>query len=134
MIPKGDVPLWSSTIPTLELSTGDEPIRQLRVRFHANPFSRAADEIDYSDYCGEFLLSYLPPNSTITVSGVARQAWASVNGAQPVPASQLLYGTGGKPMEWPELSCNLDYLMTVDVPPTEDFENLTVRLSINRAE
>lgn len=134
VIPAGNVAVWADTVPTFELSTGAEAIRQLRVRFFANPFDREPDEVDPTSYCGEFLVSYLPANSTLTVSGVSEQAWVSVSGGAPIPANQLLYGTDGAPMEWPELSCGISYVVAIDVPPTESLDNLEIELVVNRRE
>lgn len=133
-IPAGNVALWAATVPTLELSTKTQEIRQLRVRFFPNPFGWDRDDLDPTAYCGEFLLSYLPANSVLTVSGVNRRAWAQVAGGGPEPANHLLYGTDGGPMEWPELTCALPYIMTVDIPPTADIDDLEIALFVNRRE
>jgi hypothetical protein len=133
-IPAGLVPLWAATVPTITLLTKTTDVRQVRVRFHANPFGRPLSGIDPSDYCGEFLLSYLPANSALTVNGVTQEAYAVVAGAAPVPASHLLYGTGGTPMVWPDLSCALSYWMTIDILPTSNVANLTFDMVFNRRE
>jgi hypothetical protein len=133
-IPGGQIAGWAYTIPTLTLATGSQDVRQVRVRFFANPFGWAQEDLDPTAYCGEFLLSYLPANSSLTVSGVTESAWASVAGAAPVAANHLLYGTDGGPMEWPELTCGVEYIVTVDVPPTLDVDNLDIELALNRRE
>ncbi len=133
-ISAAEVPLWANTIPTLTFYTKTDAIRQLRVRFHPNPFDWDATDVDPTSYCGEFILSYLPANSTLTVTGVSEDAWASVAGSAPVTANHLLYGTDGSPMEWPALSCNIPYVMTIDVPPDLDEANLEYAVVINRQE
>jgi hypothetical protein len=134
VIPAGDVALWAGTVPTLAISTKTEDVRQVRVRFQPNPFGWDPGDISPIDYCGEFILSYLPANSILTVSGVSREAWAQVAGGAPQSANQLLYGTGGTPMDWPELSCALEYVMTIDVPPGLAIDDLDFDLTINRRE
>jgi hypothetical protein len=133
-IPGEFVSLWSETVPTLQLLTQDDEVRQLRVRFYANPFGWDATAVDPTGYCGEFLLSYLPANSTLTVDGVSQAAYAQVSGSMPIPANQLLYGSDGSPMDWPSLSCGVDYIMTVDILPTEDVDNLTIAVFLNNRE
>lgn len=133
-IPAGNVALWAGTVPTITFATKTEDIRQMRVRFFPNPFSRDPEQLDPMDYCGEFLLSYLPSNSTLTVSGMVERATAQVAGAAPVAADHLLYGTGGTPMTWPELSCGIAYVMTVDILPSETIDNLDIELVVNRRE
>jgi hypothetical protein len=135
-IPIADVASWASTVPTVSLTTDVEDVRQVRVRFYPNPYQVVVDEADdlSSDFCGEFLLSYLPANSVLTVNGVSHTAYAVVAGAAPIPADQLLYGTDGDPMDWAELSCGIAYVMTVDILPTADIDNLTIGLVLNRKE
>lgn len=89
--------------------------------------------VDPCGYCSEFILSYLPANAELTVDGLTHAAYASISGGPAKPASHLLYGTNGIPMSWPQLSCGIPYIMTVDVPPT-DVANVTVSLSLTRQE
>lgn len=133
-IPAGDVALWAGTVPNLSISTITGDIRQVRVRFYPNPFGWDVDDLAIDDYCGEFILSYMPANSVLTVSGVTREAWAQVAGGAPQSANTLLYGTGGTPMDWPELSCAIPYVMTIDVPPGTDVDDLTFDLTVNLRE
>lgn len=133
-IPAGNVAEWAETIPVLTLLTQTLDVRQVRVRFHPNPFGWADSKVDPTAYCGEFLLSYLPANSSLTVDGVSESASASVAGSASQPASQLLYGTDGAPMTWPDLSCGIGYLMTVDIPPTAAINNLDLGLVVYRKE
>jgi hypothetical protein len=37
-------------------------------------------------------------------------------------------------MEWPELSCGVPYVVTIDVPPNETLDNLAIELTVNRKE
>lgn len=128
------VPVWAKAIPTVMFKTMGSAIRQVRVRFHPNPFGFEREQLAPSDYCGEFLLSYLPANSILTVDGVTQSAYASVAGGPTTPANHLMYGTDGVPMDWPELTCGLEYVMTVDVPPGTDFDNLGLEVFTNRQE
>lgn len=132
-IPRAEVSTWSKTLPTLTLSTLDEDVRQVRVRFTPNPFSYPAEEVDPCDFCSEFILSYLPANTRLVVDATVRRAFAEVAGAPAVVASQLLYGTDGLPMSWPDLSCGTPYVMTVDIPPA-DADSIVVELALTRQE
>lgn len=134
-IPAVEVSLWSDAVPTIKLiSDPGVSFRQVRVRFHPNPFEWAITRVDPKSYCGEFLLSYLPANSTLVVDGVAEDAWVSVAGGQTLAARQLLYGTGGKPMEWPELTCGIGYVMTIDVPWVSTPTGLAIEASVTLRE
>jgi len=103
-----------SAFPAVTLTTGSLAARGVRVRFYANPFSVPADQIDPCSYCGEFVLSYLPPNGALTVDTSLRDAWLVVNG-QRQTAMSLLYGSDGGPLTWPEMTCGVPYLMAVDL-------------------
>lgn len=117
-----DVPLWLTSVPTLEIQTKAQAFRQVRVRFYPNPFNRELgggnndQPIDLCSYCAEFIVGYVPPNTLLTVDGVAKRSWAAVNMVGTVPADHVMYGTDGVPMEWPELSCGTEYLVSIDVP------------------
>lgn len=132
-IPGESISGWSQMVPTIVLNTGAEDVRQVRVRFTPNPFGWTPDAVDPCAYCSEFILSYLPARAELTVDGLTERAFASVAGGSAKPASQLLYGTDGAPMSWASLSCGIDYVMTVDVPPT-DVANVSVSLSLTVQE
>jgi hypothetical protein len=89
--------------------------------------------VDPYAYCGEFIISYLPADAELIVDGVLNRAWASVGGAESVPASNLLYGTDGTPIVWPQLTCGIPYLLTIDVPPGTG-DDILLGLSLTRRD
>lgn len=93
----------------------------------------ATSPIDPCSYCSEFIVSYVPPYSVVTVDGMVRRAYASVQGGPTRPASNLLYAGDGGPMSWTELTCGIPYLVSVDVPPDEH-ENVEFGLELTRKE
>jgi len=132
-IPAEDVSAWSKTLPTITLVSGGTEVRQVRVRFTPNPFGWAPASVDQFAYCAEFILSYLPARTELVVDGTVKRAWASVAGARSVTASNLLYGTDSGPMSWPELTCGVPYLMTIDVPVGTG-DDVSLSLSLTRQE
>jgi hypothetical protein len=100
---------------------------------NASPSLAAYASIDPCSYCSDFALSYLPPNSAITVDGKVKRAYASVAGTASRPASNLLYGDEGGPMSWSELTCGVPYLMSIDVPP-DQVANVSVSVQLTRQE
>jgi hypothetical protein len=92
-----------------------------------------AAPIDPNSFCSEFILSYLPAQTELTIDGTVERAFASVAGAPSNTASHLLYGTDGVPMTWPEMSCGIPYAVTIDVPPAEA-ANVSVSLALTRRE
>lgn len=117
-IPDTFVPTWSTGIPTIQLKTGGEAVRQLRLRFYSNPFNRELDMLDGCDFCGEFLVSYIPPDSIMTIDGVEQQVTVEQPGGRISTGNHLLYGSDGGPMSWPELICGIPFTTVVDVSPT----------------
>lgn len=131
-IPSTEVAEWQSTLPTLELTTGIEPERQVRIRIYPNPFDYPTSLIDFSNYCSEQIISYLPPGTRLTIDGELERVFAEVGGGNAIAADHLLYGTGGGPATWPDLSCGISYLLTVDVPPTSTAGNLSADVALIR--
>lgn len=111
------VPRWSDLVPIVNLTTGAEAVRQLRVRFYSNPAGRPVYDLVQCDYVGEFIVSYLPPNSTMTIDGTSEEVVVVGETGLPQTASHLLYGSGGGPMVWPYMSCGSQYDLAVDIDP-----------------
>ena len=128
-IPTTAVPLWTDAVPVITLTTRSVAVRQVRIRFYPNPFGYDLTDIDECDYCGEFIVSYIPATSDMTISGILETATVSVAGGPGLAATHLLYGSGGAPFEWPTLSCGTGYVMVVDVAPVE-VGDLSVNLAI----
>lgn len=128
LVTNDNVPRWGSAVPVVTLSTGDVAARQVRIRFY--PLNDPLDPLRYNecDYEMEFILTYLPPSTTMVIDGVRRQATASVGGNDPVSALHLLTGSGGAPYTWGTLTCDRDYAMTVDVAPLA--EDVVVSLDL----
>lgn len=131
-VPASEVHIWTATLPTIVLHTGSFAERQVRVRFFPNPDGLPPREMNTEVPEGELILTYVPPNSTIVLDGVAQRVWAQVNGGDTIPANHLLYGTGGSPATWPELTCGVEYLIALDVPTDAPSGNLRTELSLTQ--
>lgn len=129
-VPATDIPLFSSALPVVTISTGNVAARQVRMRWYRNPLELTVSEINPCDFEGEIIASYVPPFAEMEINSITRTAQAVVDGGLPQVGTQLLYGPDGGPMIWPELSCNIPYVFTVDVEPDGDVANLDVRLDL----
>lgn len=129
-VPATDIPLFSSALPVVRINTGNVAARQVRMRWYRNPASLPVTGLNACDFEGEIIASYVPPNAVMEINAITRSAEATVNGGLPQVATQLLYGPDGGPMIWPELSCNIPYVFTVDVEPDGDVTELDVRLDL----
>lgn len=115
-IPQSEVSDWLTMVPTITLNTGPYPARQVRIRIYPNPNNRAPNELSPEAYCSEQIISYMPENTVMVLDGVSQSAWATVGDLDPMSADHLLYGTGGVPPVWPELSCGMAHVIAFDVP------------------
>lgn len=113
------VPVWSDALPVVTIQAGAINVRQIRIRFYPNPLGLDLSEIEPCNFCGEFIVSYVPRWSTLTVDSIRQQAYMTSPGGVIRAASHLLYASDGGPMEWSSLSCGLEYTMTVDVAPSQ---------------
>ncbi|NDL58644.1 hypothetical protein [Phytoactinopolyspora mesophila] len=124
---------WENAVPIIELENrSSTAVRQARVRFYPNPLNRTEfTDLDPCGWCGEFIVSYIPGNSTMTLDGMTQRVSVERPGGQEFTADHLIYGSGGGPMTWPELSCGLSYMMTVDFAPDDaDVVTTSVQLAV----
>lgn len=131
-IPETEVRRWSSTLPTLILNTGSSAERQVRIRYYPNVDGGPIEAATGNDWEAEQILTYIPPNTEITLDGVTRNVTAVVNGGSTVSGNRLLYGTGGIPATWPELRCGIGYVVTMDVPLEAPAGNLDSRVIVTQ--
>lgn len=123
-IPDAALPTWTDMLPTIRLGTAHLPVRNVRVRF----FPATMEGMDHThlsgcDACGSFVITYIPPNSEITLDGTTQKATVRYNGTmEDHPASHLLASDGGNVFTWPVLSCGMGYFAAVDL----DFVTLPV--------
>lgn len=115
VLPAEEVSEWLDTILVMTVSTRLLEARQVRIRTWRNPDGLTPREFQPVAWEAEQIVSYLPPETTLTLDGVSQRAWAEVGGDR-LSADALLYGTGGGPASWPVLSCGVPYLISVDVP------------------
>lgn len=112
------LPDFRDTVPIINLTTGGEDVRQVRVRFYPNPFMFPVDQLDACNFCGEFVVTYIPANSTMTIDGIRQWVSVAMPGGSIATANHLLSSSSGGPVEWPLLGCGTGYSMVVDVSPT----------------
>lgn len=95
--------------------TSPEVRRLLRLRFYANPLGRPVSAISGSRWDGEFIVTYMPDNSEIIIDGALKRAEIYSQGGV-TSATHLLIGSDGRPFEWPDLNCEVPYVLHVDSP------------------
>lgn len=128
-----DVSVWAESVPTITLTTHDLPERLVRIRYFPNPEGVPSSDFIGEEYAAEQIISYIPADTSLTIDGVSRRAWASVDGGGLLPADHLLYGSNGSPATWPSLECGTAWLIAVDVPRGSSVAgNLSIDVSLTR--
>jgi len=133
LVPDDVVPVWRDAVPIVDIQTQATAARQVRVRFYPNPFAGPPETLDPCDFCGEFVISYIPPYSVLTIDGIRQQAFVTGPTGAVQVANHLLYSSDGGPMQWPLLSCGVTYTAAVDVAP-EGVSDLSAKLCIAARE
>jgi hypothetical protein len=116
-IPDSLIPLWAEAVPILSLRTGAVAARKAQVRFMPRPFpTQAPVDLDPCSVCGEFVIDYIPPNSTFTLNGMEERAYITQPGGKVTDANHLLSGMSATTLfQWPVLTCGTGYLALVDI-------------------
>ena len=108
-------------------------VRDVRVRFYANPLGADLDEVDECGACGEFYISYIPQSTVMTIDGIRKRVTANVAGTGEANAMHLASDSDYGPVRWPTMTCDIAYYMTVDIAPDEVLD-LDVRLAVAQRE
>lgn len=130
-IPPSEVSDWLTMLPTITLTTGPYDARQVRIRVYPNAANQQPSDMDQDAWCSEQIISYIPANTEMVLDGVTERAWATVDN-ETRPADHLLYGTGGSPATWSELSCGIGHLVSFDVPLDSPEGSVSPVISLTR--
>lgn len=118
-IPAAYVPLWDSVLPTIEIHATTQDVRNLRLRFYADPDDSGGAAIDDNcGFCGDIVFSYIPASHTLIFDGPNERVYVQDPGGHLRRADSLVYATDGTPFQWPLLSCGNGYVVTFDLPQT----------------
>lgn len=102
-------------VPVITIAAGATNAQFIRLRFYAEGTNNTG-----CDYEGEFLVSYLPANSIMSIHGITQQVTVTLSDGREVPGGHLLYGTDGRAYQWPSLGCGRTYTMTADMMPGQN--------------
>lgn len=124
------VPRNLTAYPVITLTAGSAPVRQARIRFWPNPDNLTIDLLDPCSYDGEIIVSYLADGATMVIDGVLREATVSKPGFVDVNANHALYGPEGGPVDWPELSGGIPYLVTLELDSTQPYTDTLMTIDL----
>jgi hypothetical protein len=118
-IPEQYIGLWTAMVPVIQIHAKKE-VRSMRLRFFADP--RRNNNIHIDDpcnFCGDLMFTYIPQGSILTFDGSDHTIYVQESGGPKRRCDSLVFGSHDKPFEWPELSCGIPYIVTVDLPQTQ---------------
>lgn len=124
------VPRNLTAYPVITLAAGSTAIRQARIRFWENPNSLNIDQLDPCAYVGEIVVSYLAAGATMVIDGVLHEATVSLTGFDTQNANHVLYGPDGGPVEWPELSGGIPYLVTLELDSSAPYTDTLMTVDL----
>ncbi|MGO1566468.1 MAG: fibronectin type III domain-containing protein [Brachybacterium sp.] len=129
-VPSTQLRHWLTVVPTVTITTQNEDVRQVRIRFYANPENLEPEDAYELEPEAEQIVRYIPANTELTLDGISEQAWAVVDGSDSLRADHLLYGEGGGPATWSPMRCGSPYLVSFDVPTMTPEGNLFFDMSL----
>lgn len=118
-IPRQYVPSWGEVVPKVEIHATQRDLRNLRLRFYADPYGTGDISDDPCAYCGDLVVSYVPKDHTMVLDGAERTVYVVSPGGARRPAGSLVFKTDGTPFDWPALTCGFGYIVTIDLPQTQ---------------
>jgi hypothetical protein len=104
----------------LSITNDDRPKRGVRLRLYADPLERGLAGIDECNFCAEFTLTYVPPNSVLSIDAARRRVTTTLPGSIAINTSASVRGAAGGPFDYPSLQCNVAHLVILDVPDDYD--------------
>lgn len=123
---------WFESVPIITIYSGDEPMRNVAVRFWQNPVGFDCNDRDrFPDCasCATIAVSYIPANSSLIINGAERTAQYECPGAVRGSALQNLYTVDGGPFGFPVFDC-AGVCVCVSVDPETTHEDATVKIEL----
>lgn len=114
-IPKGLIPNTAEGALQLNIYSGATAMRGINVRVWENPLGLSVDDLDSCDACSELNISYIGPQSTLTIDGAARTSTIACPTGSSVRANAFIAsGSGSSSFTYPTLiGCGGPYTVCV---------------------
>jgi hypothetical protein len=106
-------------VPKIRVHARKADLRNLRIRFYADPFNIGDISDDPCAFCGDFVISYVPTDYTLVLDGSEERVYVSGPGGIERRADSLVFASDGTPFQWPYLTCGFGYIVTLDLPQTQ---------------
>jgi hypothetical protein len=128
-IPKDYAPAIEDGLMSITITNDSHNKRGLRIRVYPDPIGTGyqqgvtvvGDKIvttpEECDFCDEFFITYIPANAVWRLDGPNRRITTQPAGVtKQIISSASVRGRSGGPFSFPVMSCNMGYLIVVDVP------------------
>ncbi len=103
-IPAGTFPSFAEGTLIVKIYAGSEPLRRIQLRVWQNPLDFDPDQLDDCDVCAELNISYIGPDSTLTIDGTTRTATIDCPGGATIRANPFIASATGSPnFTYPDL-------------------------------
>lgn len=114
-IPANMVPAWLDAALQITVYSGNSALRNLSIRVWENPLGKSPEELDECAALGVYYITYIPPNSTLTIDGVSESSEMRCPGFARTDAATQVYGPGAGPLDHITLSCGVTHTICADV-------------------
>jgi len=108
------VPRWSSAVASVRVSTGAAPLRNVSVSLYRRDGAECGEDPSICDLLAASGISYIAPNSTLTVDSTRRRAVVDTPDGRRFTGGRFLYPAFGSTRKWLEMPCGGDYCIVVD--------------------
>lgn len=131
VIPQSTVARWGRLTPRVQVQAKANALRMVRVRFYTDTNARPGLDVAECSWEGEFLVTYVPSWSTLTIDGVRRNAELLIGGTYWRTATHLVLGSSGRPPTWPRMACDSAYLVVIDAnSPLTSQDKVTIEVAV----
>lgn len=114
------IPEFGTFVPIINISAGSAELRNVTVRFYADPLDQGCDDLlstsgrlaETCSACATLHITAIPAGSALEVDGEDEVTRLLCRGGVREPADQVLHGSGGGPFQLPVLSQD-NYVMII---------------------
>lgn len=116
LVPKEALSTWLDAVPILEIRTGAQAVRHVRIRVIPRvPETGTPASLDPCTACSAFVINYIPASTVTVIDGMTERITMQRSNSVVQSAEHLVTGVGSDVFEWPVLSCGIGYYIIVDV-------------------
>lgn len=122
------------TVPVITVEAGAQPLRNLIVRFHNNPYGVPCDrlpELNPCRTCGDLVVPFVPAGGRLELDGRTQRAMITCRNPRTGTSKWIppVYGRPGLTAEWPKITCETGICVEVFTADTVGSDTM-IRLEL----